>query len=304
MSPRVELGAFEKDKVYTFEIRHSIDNGFESPSTNFIGDTLITDPAGNMMMNNNIFKKTVLVGKDVTTITISAPPVPSSPSSSTPASSTPKSGEPNFIKVDAGLFLGFGIGALLLNAAGAALFKSSSASVYSLMFYFQAMMLTPLLGVSMHADVKSYFGYMKFMLVNFSFLPDGVIFTDDAHTRPRALMAQQNDYLNQIGFDSGSSLYNIGKLIFVVVVMLGVYLFVATAYVVTKQFYKDPIGYKIVKFLFDLFTFAIFIRLFILAYVFILLCVFSEIAINNRGNNAGGSYLFALVMLQFCILFF
>jgi hypothetical protein len=173
-----------------------------------------------------------------------------------------------------------------------------------MLFHFQNLMLMPLLGIKMHSHVKDFFGYLNFMFVNFSFFPDGVIFTDDSSTRPRNLVAQKNAYLNQIGFDSGSAIYNMGKLIFIFVVLIGVYGFVATGYIVTRKVYKDPVGYKIVKSLFNLFTFSLFIRLYFLAFVFILLCCLSELAISNSDANPGGSFAFAIFMLLICVVFF
>lgn len=162
-----------------------------------------------------------------------SPNPPVNPSSSQPPSTSSQPTKERFsgkVKAYAGIFIGFSCAGVLLNLASPVLFKAPSISSYSVVLNFQALMLTPLLGVHMHSEVKSFFEYMNFFLFNFSFLPDVVIFVDDDTTRPRHLADQRNEYLSIIGLESGSALYDMGKLIFVAFILLGVYFLVIALY--------------------------------------------------------------------------
>lgn len=210
----------------------------------------------------------------------------------------------NKIKVFSGIFLGFCCISVILNIMSPLFFKSPTISVYSVVCYFQCMILTPLLGIYMHSEVKSFFEYLNFMLFNFSFLPNVVIFVDDSSTRPRQLMEQRNEYLDMIGLESGSALYDMGKLIFVAFLVLGVYSVVTAAYLLTMANTTESKFYKFIKGVFDAFTFSVFIRFYLLAYTYILLCIFSDIAINNRRAGTEGTYIFAWFALVGCVCFF
>lgn len=156
----------------------------------------------------------------------------------------------------------------------------------------------------MHSEVKCFFKYLNFILFNFSFLPNAVIFVDDSSTRPRHLMEQRNEYLDMIGLESGSALYDLGKLIFVAFLVLGVYAVVVAAYLLTMANTTESKFYKFIKGVFDAFTFSVFIRLYLLAYTYILLCIFSDIAINNRRAGTEGTYVFTWFALVGCVCFY
>lgn len=88
--------------------------------------------------------------------------------------------------------------------------------MYSILFQMQALMMTPLADSYQNDNLEQFYQNINYFLVNFSFLPDSVVFTDSEQTKPqRMLFAQKNDYLDRIGLDSGSAIYNVGKLLFV-----------------------------------------------------------------------------------------
>ena len=61
---------------------------------------------------------------------------------------------------------------------------------------------------------------------------------------------------------------------------------------------------KVIKVVFDAYNFSVFIRFFLLAYTYILLCIFSDISINNRRARTEGTYVFAWFSLVGCFCFF
>lgn len=202
------------------------------------------------------------------------------------------------------MFLGFCCIAIILNMICPILFKTPNISAYSMVFYFQCLILTPLLGIPMHLEVKRFFEYLNFVLFNFSFLPSGVIFVDDNSTRPRHLMEQKNEYLDMIGLESGSSLYDLGKLIFVSFLVLGFYFIVVALFAFARWDIKGSRTYTGIKIVFDACNFSLFIRFYLLAYTYILLCIFSDISINNRRGQTDGTYVFAWFSLVGCFCFF
>ena len=207
---------FAANKVYKFvyNTSHAGDYSTLFDDIAFIADGK-TGETYQTAMATSCFQPDQVVDWSVT-ISVSSPPIPSQPEYYS-----------NKIKAFAGVFLGFCCIAIVLNMVCPIFFKTPNISAYSVLFYFQCLIMTPLLGIPMHVEVKRFFEYLNFVLFNFSFLPDGVIFVDDNSTRPRHLMEQRNEYLDMIGLESGSALYDLGKLIFVSFLVLGVYFLVA-----------------------------------------------------------------------------
>lgn len=73
---------------------------------------------------------------------------------------------------------------------------------------------------------------------------------------------------------------------------------------VSKLVSKDRFAFKCSKYAFDVFFFAVAVRLMILSYLFVLLCVISEITITNDIAKYSESYLAAFVMLILLLLIF
>ena len=178
------------------------------------------------------------------------------------------------------------------------------ASLFSILSFMQMVCLLPLIGFNMASRTENFADSLDFAFYNFSFLPDVVVFTDDSNTKPRTLYVdQEREYLSKIGLEGGSAVYNLGKLIFVYFLIIGVYAIIAITYLILQ--YKKPVAcpYIAFKWLFEFFTLGFFIRFFMITYAFVLLSLLTEISINNATPENQGSYAFAMIMFILCIFF-
>lgn len=169
-------------------------------------------------------------------------------------------------------------------------------SSYAYIYHMQLFFLLPMIKITMHSDVLDLFEWLNFYLFNFSFLPDSLRFTDTSNTDPEAV-PQTNSYLKQIELKSGSAFYNIGELLFVVCIYLAVHLTVVLTYLISTKTSAESGFSKGARYVFNLFHFAVPIRFFLLAYLFLMLSSLSELVINNDKGDEGGSFAFAFILL-------
>ena len=187
-----------------------------------------------------------------------------------------------------------GIALVVALSAGELVGKKINAA-YSIIHHIQLLILTPLIGITIGINVEQFYNLIDFFLFNFNWLGNGVVLTSNNDVKPRAGFFQKNKYLPLIGLESASAFYNIGQLLFVFLVLLGVTLIVGWAYMAIKTT-QNSNAKKLSTWVFQIFHFGILIRLFLLSFTFVLLCAFSEIAISNVLISQKGSWAFALIL--------
>ena len=173
--------------------------------------------------------------------------------------------------------------------------KKRISSLYSIIHHMQLLILTPLIGVTVGSEVRSFYNFIDFYLFNFNFLGQGVVFTSNNSIKPSTDFHQDNPYLIMIGLESASAFYNIGQLVFVLCMSLIVYLITNwfNTFIQNSKYEKVKV---ISQWIFDVLHFTYIIRLFLLSYTFVVLASFSEITLSNEDVDEGGSWTFALIL--------
>lgn len=167
----------------------------------------------------------------------------------------------------------------------------------------QLFILLPLLGAYIHTDVIKFFRYFDNILISFWFIPKSHVYIGYDETFGKFDFEQPNWYLYLINYESGSTLYNIGKFIWVLMYITVTYSVVLLAYLLTKATCSNSLvhrGFKIAK---KWMTFSLFIRLFMLSYTFLYLGALSEIVITNDNIEHTQSYTIAVVIAVLCFGF-
>ena len=160
----------------------------------------------------------------------------------------------------------------------------------------QNMLFASAAGAYTPGEVTNTSESMDFAMMSFSFMPDSMSF-GGGNSERRNLLSQKNAGLRMLGLKSGSAYENMDKLMFVFFGLFGIYLIIVWMLIIANYYFKDTLASKILKGAFDIFTCYLFIRLFILAYFFIILCALAEISINNVDADDEGSYSFAMIVL-------
>ena len=155
------------------------------------------------------------------------------------------------------------------------------------------MILTPLIGITIGIDVEQFYNLIDFFLFNFNWLGQRVIYTTNNDVKPSAGFFQGNRYLTTIDLESASTFYNIGQLVFVMVILQRISLVTTLLYILFFE-KEDSKTKKFINWVFQLFHFTIFIKIFLINFTFVVSCAFSEIAISNVGIEEGGFWGFAL----------
>lgn len=195
------------------------------------------------------------------------------------------------------LYFGFVVALVGLCSFSWVMFKTPSMSMYAVVSFLQMLFLTPLTGIAHHEDIKYLYDNLSYFMFSFSFLPKVVSFTDgDDRLLAASDVKQESEYLALIGLESGSAFVNMGKLIFVIFLLLAVYFIVIWIHIITKNYFSESIIHRVNKYIFDVFHFSLLIRLASLVFVFVMLCSFSEIVMNNEHGDEAGSYFFAMLM--------
>lgn len=174
---------------------------------------------------------------------------------------------------------------------------TSSVASYSLIQNLQMLILTPLIGVTIGTDVQDFYESMDFMMLNFNFLTEDVVFTDFNRRNLGTNFFQSNQYLSSIGLKSGSAIHNLGQLVTVCLAICFISMCVLLLGLMCVK--SDSRVGRFSKWLSQFWFFSFHIRFFTLTSTFVLLAVFSEITISNDGVEHLTSYIVAWAIFVF-----
>lgn len=208
-----------------------------------------------------------------------------------------------YIRACGGLITGFTIVSLLIGWMADIQFNKKIFGMYSFIHFMQFMVITPLIGIVIGHNLENFYDFMDFFLYNFEFLGKGVVFTDsNPETGPNTSFFQNTRYYQLIGLQSGSALYNIGQQVFVICMIALAYLIVNWASYIVSEHKEDNKVKKFIKWVYELFHWAILIRCVILFYTFTFLAAFTEMVNSNEEADHGDSYTFAFFLWLFCLI--
>ena len=128
-------------------------------------------------------------------------------------------------------------------------------------------MLTPLIGGYIPKIVIDFYRQMYGMIFNFWFIFDWSVFINFGQTFGKYGYGF-NWYLYLINMPSYSALSNMGKLLWIFMWLVAVYIVIGVATLVIGLFAKDSWAHKLSKSLFELMKNKMFMRLFMLSYCF------------------------------------
>ena len=181
-------------------------------------------------------------------------------------------------------------------------FKYSSYGMLVMFNHFQMFMLAPLIGAYIPKIVIDFYRFMYGMIFNFWFIADWEIFINYGKTFGKYSYGYEW-YLYLINLQSYSALSNMGKLIWIFMWLVTVYIILGVAWLILKKVAQNTWGYKIVDYLFQFMKDRMFMRLFILSYCFMWLAWMTEIGISDNPKDHASSYAFAIVVLLSLIAF-
>ncbi|CAI2380784.1 unnamed protein product [Moneuplotes crassus] len=193
------------------------------------------------------------------------------------------------------------IGASMIIATiSSALSFTSINSIFCMMNSLQLTILLPLVPEYFSIKVLNFLNGMGFAMLSFDFIQlKDIPFIKTITNWVK--YPQTNEYLKDIGMSSGSSLVNYFSLITFIILLIICHICV---YLFTKCARKSE-HEKCTKFfnkLFEFFTFNIYIRIFIQAFVFTMLCIFSEIySLNLKTTTMKISSGSCIVMTIVCL---
>ena len=174
--------------------------------------------------------------------------------------------------------------------------------MYIMFAQFQMFMLTPLIGGFIPKIVIDFYRHMYGMIFNFWFIFDWSVFINFNKTFGN-YSYNFNWYLYLINMPSYSALNNMGKLLWIFMWLMTVYIILAVASLIIGLVAKDSWAHKIFKYLFDLMKNKMFMRLFMLSYCFMWLAWMTEIGLADNPNDNKNSYIFAIFALVSLIMF-
>ncbi|CAI2380802.1 unnamed protein product [Moneuplotes crassus] len=189
---------------------------------------------------------------------------------------------------------------MIIASASSALSFTSINSIFCMMNSLQLAMLLPLVPEYFSLKVIDFLNGMGFAMFSFDFIhlkdiPVVKIITNWVK------YPQTDEYLEDIGMSSGSSIVNYFSFIFLTILLVLSHICV---YILTKWARKSE-KERCKKFfnkLFEFFTFNIYIRTFIQAFVFTILCTFSEIySLNLKTTMVKISFGFCIVTVMACL---
>ncbi|CAI2381600.1 unnamed protein product [Moneuplotes crassus] len=174
-------------------------------------------------------------------------------------------------------------GSIILASASSILSLSSPNSIFSIMNSMQLAVLLPLIPDYFSPKVLNFLSKMSFTMISFDFIKFKDIPFVEAITE-WVSYPQSDGYLNSIGMRSGSSVVNYLSLMAIIILIglihLGIFL--------CDLKIENPKHRKCKKFfnnLFKFFTFNIYIRVFMQAFVFTTLSIFSELYNANLSTT-------------------
>lgn len=180
---------------------------------------------------------------------------------------------------------------------------SSTQALFSLIDQFQLLFFIPLIGVYVSPNIYKYLEGMEMMSYHINYDFSQFYYLNFLYRY--FYFPQSSLYLGNIGYPSGSTVINQIEIF----IVLGVLIIVQMFWVLHYWIYKNPIFdswyKKLFRFAHKKFLFAIYIRMFIEAFLKFLLS--SMIEVNNFDISSGqkrNSLIFAGIVILLCILFF
>ncbi|CAI2380929.1 unnamed protein product [Moneuplotes crassus] len=194
-------------------------------------------------------------------------------------------------------FMGVG---MIIAAASSALSFTSINSIFCMMNSLQLVILLPLVPEYFSIKVMDFLDGMGFAMLSFDFIQlEDIPFVKTIKNWVE--YPQTDEYLEDIGMSSGSSIVNyISFISFIILLVIGhicVYLLIKCArrseHEGCKKFFNK---------LFEFFTFNIYIRTFIQSFTFTILCTFSEIySLNLKTTTVKISFGFCIFTVIGCL---
>ena len=181
-------------------------------------------------------------------------------------------------------------------------FKYSSYGMIMMFSHFQMFMLTPLIGAYIPKIVIDFYRNMYGMIFNFWFISDRNVFFNYNKTFGK-YDYEHEWYLHLIKIESYSALSNMGKLIWVFMWLIVVYLIIVLVWFILKMTAQNTQVYKIANYLFQFMKNSVFMRFFILSYCFMWLACMTEIGIADNPSNHRSSYIFSMITLIALVVF-
>ncbi|CAI2380967.1 unnamed protein product [Moneuplotes crassus] len=189
---------------------------------------------------------------------------------------------------------------MIISASSSALSFTSVNSIFCMMNSLQLAILLPLVPEYFSLKVLDFLNGMGFAMLSLDFIHlKDIPFIKTITNWVR--YPQTDEYLEDIGMSSGSSLVNYFSLIsftiLLVICHICVYLFTKCARKSEREKCK-----KFFNKLFEFFTFNIYIRTFIQAFMFTILCTFSEMySLNLKTTTVKISFGFCIATAMICL---
>ncbi|CAI2381459.1 unnamed protein product [Moneuplotes crassus] len=184
---------------------------------------------------------------------------------------------------------------IILTSASSMLSLSSSNSMFSIMNSLQLAILLPLIPDYFSPKVLDFLSTMGFTMLSFDFIKLKDIPLVEELTN-WVSYPQSDGYLNSLGMRSGSSVVNYLSLM-AIIILIGIIHVGVLCCVRQIENSKHIKCKKFTKKLFKFFTFNVYIRIFMQAFVFTTLSIFSEL------YNLNLAKVITIVSFGFCVLF-
>ena len=172
------------------------------------------------------------------------------------------------------------VSGMVVSAIASVFTGSSPSAVFSMINNLQLMLLLPMVAEYVSNTVKSLILGTSFAILSFDFIDiDKIRFVNDLTNWMS--YPQSDEYLNDLGFRSGSAIINYLPLMATIILIGLIHLLVTCCYSCSKQKKESSKCRKPSDFLFKMFTFNIYIRLILEGYVFILVSTLTELSKTN-----------------------
>ncbi|CAI2379323.1 unnamed protein product [Moneuplotes crassus] len=185
--------------------------------------------------------------------------------------------------------------AMALAAASSVVSMSSPVGMFSMINQLQLYILLPMLPPYFPAKVGDFILGMDFAFVSLDFIP-----TDDIplvkEIKKLVSYPQSDEYLNEIGISSGSSIVNYLPMVVIIVLIGFLHLITTLIYVCIRE-HKPGKCKKIIEKFFVFMTFNAYIRLIIQGFLFLMLSIVSEFKAFNISRTI------TIVSLVMCFMF-
>ena len=183
---------------------------------------------------------------------------------------------------------------ILFNVLSSYCFGYSAYSALGVVYQIQVFMLLPLTEADIGEDVIDFFRLLSDVLLSFKFLPSEFVFFGFSDSIFSYFHFEQpHSYLYVLRFRSGSSFVNLTDFFWGLISVGAVFAVVAPAYSCTRDQEPDSNRHKFFRRVFHSMVSKLFMRLFLVAYVFLCIAGLSEVMSTDRVTEGPASYAFA-----------